>query len=157
MTALGIDDQVALVFQTVLNELSRGLEEEDEEPDEVVDRSYWESKVGTDILDAADRLVGRLRLTDPKLEVNYNKYSIGLAKAGGVDKFASFRLRRQFLRVEARLPQAEDTDALLEHAGLDVMPWKWGRYRIRLTRADLTKHEDVVVDLLERAYRNPDS
>ena len=38
MTAFGINDQVALIFTTVLNELSRGVEDEDDEPQEAVDQ-----------------------------------------------------------------------------------------------------------------------
>jgi hypothetical protein len=151
MAALGIGDQVALVFITVLNELNRGLEEEDDETLEAVDRAYWETRVGKEVLGMADQLLGVLRQWDSTLEMKYNKYSIVLASDGIVDKFVSFRPKRQFLRVEARLPQAEETDTQLEEAGLDLMPYKWGKYRVRLTRADLVKHEGVIAELLKRA------
>lgn len=151
MAALGVGDQVALVFTTVLNELSRGLEEEDDETLEAVDRAYWETRVGKDVLGMADQLLGVLRQWDSTLEMKYNKYSIVLASDGIVDKFVSFRPKRQFIRVEAKLPQAEETDTQLEEAGLDLMPYKWGKYRVRLTRADLVKQEAVIADLLKRA------
>jgi hypothetical protein len=155
MTALGIGDQVALVFNTVLNELSRGLEEEeDDSHQDAVDRGYWEGRVGKDIIGMADQLFNVLRQRDATLEMKYNKYSIVLAKGGVVDKFVSFRPKRQFLRVEARLPQSEETDNRLEEAGLDLMPYKWGKYRIRLTKADLAKQEAVITDLLKLAYDN---
>jgi hypothetical protein len=153
MTAFAIEDQVALVFITVLNELSRGLEEEEEEPQDSVDRAYWEVRVGKDILGMADRLFDILREWDPKLELKYNRYHIGIAKDGAADKFVSFRPKRQFLRVEARVPQSEETDSLLEEAGLDLMPYKYGKYRIRLTKADLAKHEALITELLKRAYQ----
>lgn len=155
MAALGIGDQVALVFNTVLNELSRGLEEEeDDSHQDAVDRGYWEGRVGKDIIGMADQLFNILRQRDPTLEMRYNKYSIVLAKSGVVDKFVSFRPKRQFLRVEARLPQSEETDSRLEEAGLDLMPYKWGKYRVRLTKADLAKQEAVIADLLKLAYEN---
>jgi len=157
MTALGINDQVALVFSTVLNELSRGIEEEDEESQESVDRAYWEGRVGKDILGMADQLLTMLRQWDPALEMKYNKYSISPAKNGVVDKFVSFRPKRQFLRIEARLPQSEETGSHLEEAGLELMPYKWGKYRIRLTKADLAKQEKLIADLLKRAYENRES
>lgn len=157
MSALGINDQVALVFNTVLNELSRGIEEEDEESQDSVDRAYWEARVGKDILGMADQLLAILRQWDAALEVKYNKYSIVLAKSGAVDKFVSFRPKRQFLRFEARLPESDETANQLEEAGLDVMPYKWGKYRIRLTKADLAKQEKLIVDLLKRAYENRES
>ena len=153
MTAFAIEDRVALVFITVLNELSRGLEEDDEEPQDSVDRSYWEARVGKDILGMADRFFDILREWDPKLELKYNRYHIGITKDGAADKFVSFRPKRQFLRVETRVPQSEETDSQLEEAGLDLMPHKYGKYRIRLTKADLAKHEPLITELLKRAYK----
>jgi hypothetical protein len=50
------------------------------------------------------------------------------------------------------LPKSDEVDRRLEEAGLDVMPYtKWGRYRVRVTKADLAKHQDVVAELLKRA------
>lgn len=154
MSALGIGDQITLVFNTVLNELTRGVEEEGDESQELVDRGYWEGRVGKDILGMADQLFGILQQWDATLEMKYNKYSIVLAKSGSVDKFVSFRPKQQFLRVEAALPQSEETDARLEAAGLDLLPYKWGKYRIRLTKADLAKQESTIAGLLKQAYEN---
>lgn len=154
MSALGIGDQITLVFNTVLNELTRGIEEDGDESQELVDRGYWEGRVGKDILSMADQLFGILRQWDATLEMKYNKYSIVLAKSGSVDKFVSFRPKQQFLRVEATLPQSEETDARLEAAGLDLLTYKWGKYRIRLTKADLAKQESTIAELLKQAYEN---
>jgi hypothetical protein len=154
MSALGIGDQVTLVFTTVLNELTRGIEEEGDESQELVDRDYWEGRVGKDILGMADQLFGMLQQWDSTLEMKYNKYSIVLAKSGAVDKFVSFRPKQQFLRVEAALPESEETASQLEAAGLDLMPYKWGKYRIRLTKADLAKQEPIISSLLKQANDN---
>lgn len=155
MTALGInDDQVALVFTTVLNQLSRGLEEEDEEPEEAVNRAYWDGRVGRDILAMADRLLDIVRQWDPQLELQYNKTRIRVAKNEVPDTFVIFRPKRQFLRVEARVQKSEETDSQLEDAGLDLMPYKSGKYRVRLTTADLSQHEALVTELLKKAYDN---
>lgn len=129
MSALGVGDQVALVFTTVLNELTRGVEEEGDEAQELVDRGYWEGRVPKDILGMADQLFQMLLQWDRSLEMKYNKYSIVLASNGTVDKFVSFRPKQQFLRVEATVPQSDETDGKLEEAGLDVMPYKWGHFR----------------------------
>src|SRR5574338_1257099 len=60
MAAVGIEDHVGLLFTTVLNELTRGIEEDDNEPDELVDRGYWEARVGREILAMADQLLAML-------------------------------------------------------------------------------------------------
>jgi hypothetical protein len=153
MNAFAVGDQVALVFNTVLNELSRGVEdEEDDEPEERADRSYWEARVGKEILSVLDRLFEILRQCDPKLELQYLKGRINVTKDGEPARFVVFRPKRQFLRLEARLPQSEETDRQLEAAGLDLMPYKWNKYRVRLTKADAAKHEALVTDLMRHAY-----
>ncbi|HEX9750208.1 MAG TPA: hypothetical protein VGB22_02800 [candidate division Zixibacteria bacterium] len=154
--ALRLDDQVALVFTTVLEELSRGFIDEDDGAQEPADRGYWESRASRNTLEMTDQLLAVLRQWDPKLELKYNKYYIGLAKNGTPDNFVVFRPKREFLQVEARLPRSEGTDRQLEDTGLDLMPYnkKWGKYRIRLTRLDLEKHHELVAEILKRAHDN---
>jgi hypothetical protein len=156
MNAVRIGDQIALIFNTVLGELSRGPVDEDEEILESADRSYWEARASKEMLGMTDQLLHVLQQWDPKLELKYNKFYIGLTKDGTPDNFVSFRPKRAFLRVEARVPQAEQTDTQLEEAGIDLMPYdkKWGKYRLRLTKSDLAKHESLVTDLLRRAHEN---
>lgn len=153
MNAFAVGDQVALVFNTVLNELSRGVEDEDdEEPEERADRSYWEARVGKDILSVLDRLFEILRQWDPKFELQYLKGRINVTKDGEPARFVVFRPKRQFLRLETRLPQSEETDRQLEAAGLDLMPYKWNKYRVRVTKTDAAKHEPLLTELMRRAF-----
>lgn len=44
----------------------------------------------------------------------------------------------------------------LEDAGLDVLDYDkdWGRYRIRLTKADLKKHTDLLTEILQQTQIN---
>jgi hypothetical protein len=155
MNAFAVGDQVALLFNTVLNELSRGVEDEDdEEPEERADRSYWEARVGKEILSVLDRLFEILRQWDPKIELQYLKGRINLTKDSEPARFVVFRPRRQFLRLETRLPQSEETDRQLQAAGLDLMPYKWNKYRVRLTKADAAKHEALITELMRRAYES---
>jgi hypothetical protein len=151
MTAFAIQDNVALVFTTVLNELTRGLEDDDDEAQEPVDRAYWENRVGREIVEMADGLLATMRQWDRTFELKYNKSGIALARNGLSEKFVRFRPKRQFLRVEARVPQSQEIDAQLEEAGLDVMPYKYGKYRIRLTNKDLATSEPLVRELLKQA------
>jgi hypothetical protein len=59
------------------------------------------------------------------------------------------------LRVEPRLQKTEEIETAVEAAGLDVMDYdnRWGRYRIRLQKGDVTKHADVLRRLLEMSYK----
>lgn len=159
LAAYQFEDKVFLAFTKVVDELPRGPVDEDEEAREPVDRAVWEGKVGREILSMADRLVDELRKLDPRIELKYNKFYIGLAKDGLPDNFVDFRPKRNFIRLELRLTKTAELDGQLEEAGVDVMPYdtKWGKYRIRLTEGDLAKHRELISDLLRRAHENRSS
>lgn len=157
LAAYQINGQVGLVFTTVLNELSRGIDEDDvETTDPPVDEGYWEKKVGRDILGMAKQVLGDARQLDPRLELKFNKSRIRIYKDGIRQDFAQFRPTRSTLRLEVELPKSESTDQELEEAGIEVMPHKWGRYRIRLTKSDLESHGVLVRELLRRAWEGRD-
>src|SRR4051812_20131012 len=94
MQALKVNDDVALIFTTVIDELTRGLVEEDEEVQEVTDRGYWESRGTKATLAMVDQLLNIIHEFDPMLEPKYNKFYIGLAKNGQPKNFIVFRPRK---------------------------------------------------------------
>lgn len=154
MSALRHENQVALIFTKVLDEISRGLVEEDEEVQEAADRPYWEIRGSKESVAIADRILDMVKQFDPTLDLKYNKFYIGLAKSGTPHNFVIFRPKKSHLRFEPRLDPSEEIEKTLESSGLDVMDYdkRWGRYRIRVTAADLTKHKDLLTDLLKRAF-----
>ena len=91
---------------------------------------------------------------DPTLDLKYNKFYIGLAKNGTPNNFVIFRPKKSHLRLEPRLEPSPEIEKILENSGLDVMDYdkRWGRYRIRVTATELTKHKDLLTDLLKRAF-----
>lgn len=154
MQALQVGDQVSLVFTKVLDEVRLGLVDEDEEVQETADRPYWEKRGTKTTLEMADSLFEMVHGLDPALSLKYNKFYIGLAKDGQPNNFVIFRPKKDWIGLEPRLERSEETQKRLDEAGLDVMDYdsKWGRYRIRLTKADLTKHSDLVRSLLQKSY-----
>ncbi len=155
MNALKLSDQVALVFTTVMDQLTLGLPEEDEEERAVTDRNYWETIRGTKATVAmADELLAMIKSFDPGLELKYNKFYIGLAKDSSPYNFAIFRARKNSLNVDVRIQQSADIDKQLEQAGIDVMGYdkRWGNYRLRLAKDDIAKHSELLRGLLKRAY-----
>jgi hypothetical protein len=155
MRALKVGDQVGLVFTTVLDHLGLGLVDEDEEVHEWTDRSYWVERGTQGTVALADHLLELARKFDPQLELKYNKFYIGLAKAGAPQNFVIFRPKKNFLRLEPRLTRSDTTQAELEAAGLDVMDYdqRWGRYRIRLTADGLKQHSAVLEKVIGDAWR----
>ena len=83
MQALTVGSHVTLVFTTVVDELSRGLVDEDEDAAAApTDRSYWEKRATKATVALADELITTLKEFDPSLELKYNKFYIGLSRDG---------------------------------------------------------------------------
>lgn len=154
LEALRLDDKVQLVFAKVVDELQRGLVDEDEDVAEVTDRAYWERRGSKQTLAMADEMLGWLRELDAGLELKYNKFYIGLAKDGHPDNFVIFRPRKNALLVEMRLERSEEVDAQLETAGIEVLEYsaRYGQVRMHVTKPDLTKNKELLVGLMRRAH-----
>ena len=142
-----------LNFTTVLNEVSLGLVEEDEIK-EVTDRNYWEKRGTSKTVALADELVAMINEFTSGYELKYNKFYIGLAKDGQPDNFVIFRPKKSNTTMEIRLEQTTETDKMIEDADLDLMEYdnKWNRYRIRISKQDLTKNKELIVSLLKMSY-----
>jgi len=155
MRALKVDDRVGLVFIKVVDQMSFGLEEEDEAGAEPTDRAYWESRGSRKTVAMVDEMLALARVHDPALELKYNKFYIGLAKGGQPCNFMIFRPKKGFLWLEPRLANTPQTQGLLEATGLEVMEdydRRWGRYRIRLQPGDISKYHDALSQVVAIAY-----
>jgi hypothetical protein len=154
MNALKLGNQLGLVFTTVMDQLSLGLVDEEEDVQEVTDRHYWENRGTKKTVAMADQLLEIARQFDPSLELKYNKFYIGLAKQGQPSNFVIFRPKKGFVRFEPRIKNSSDTQERLESAGLDVMDYdtRWGRYRIRLQPGDIEKNEEILREVVKEAF-----
>jgi hypothetical protein len=155
LSAVPLGDSVSLVCATVLDEMRRGLVDDDEEVQAATDRSYWEARANKQTLAMVDEMLSVVRTLDSELELKYNKFYIGLAKDGRPNNFVSFYPKKDFMRLELRLDRSEETQAQLDESGLDIMDYdsRWGRYRIRLPKGDLAKHKDFLTALVTTAFR----
>lgn len=154
MRAFSYGDKISLIFTTVLDQMRLGMVDDDEEVQEVTDRTYWENRGSKSTLAMVDELLEIIKTFDPSLELKYNKFYIGLAKEGKPSNFVIFRPKKNFVRIEPRLVQSEQTQERLETEGLDVMDYedRWGRYRIRLSKGDIKKHSGFLSELLTEAH-----
>lgn len=154
MSVLKTGDNVGLIFTTVLDQVSLGLVDEDEEVQETTDRSYWEKRGSKKTVAMADEILELIRKLDSTLELKYNKFYIGLARNGQPDNFVIFRPKKNWVSMEPRLKRSDATQERLESAGCDVMDYdeRWGRYRLRLSPGDIVKHADLLTSLLNESY-----
>ena len=152
------DNEVSLLFTTVLDEVNLGLVDEDEEIKEVTDRNYWETIRGTkQTVALADQILTIIKEFSPHLDFKYNKYYIGLANNGQTNNFVIFEAKKSSLLVEIRLKQSAEIQEKLDEAKLDTMEYDRtsGRYRIRVDKNDITKHRDLLKQLMQQAYGLP--
>lgn len=154
MNALQVDNKVGLVFTTVLDQMTLGMIEEDEEAQEPTDRTYWEVRGSKKTLEMADKLLKIAHEFDESLELKFNKFYVGLAKNGIPNNFIVFRPKKGFIRFEPRMKKSQEIEDQLEQAGLDVMEYdsKRGRYRIRLQPGEIEKHKELLTDLIKASY-----
>lgn len=156
MNALQLPDGIALVFTKVLDELSLGLVDEDEEVSEVTDRDYWIKRGSAETVKMADEMLELIKEFDPGFEFKYNKFYIGLAKDKQPDNFTILKPRKKDLNLEIRLTQSDDIQKLIEEAELDDMGYdtKWGRYRIRVSRQEVKQKKEVLSELMRKSYES---
>lgn len=156
MNAYKFEDKIGLVFTTILDELTLGLVDEDEETKEITDRKYWVSVRGTEhTVSMADKLLDIINSFSGGFELKYNKFYIGLAKDGKSNIFAIFRPQRNALVLEIRLPFSEDIQKIISDNDLDDMGYdkKWKRFRLRINGDCLKDKVDVITKLLEMSYK----
>ena len=149
-------DELALIFTTVLDEVTLGLVDEDEEIKEVTDRNYWLKRGTEATVKMADELLGFISEFAEGIELKYNKFYIGLAKDGQPFNFVVFRARKTSINVDIKLPYSEEIQNEIEKNKLDDMGYdkKWSTYRLRLTKEDLKEKKAFILGLLQKSYEN---
>jgi hypothetical protein len=157
MQALKVGEHLTLIFTKVMDELSRGLVDEDEDAEAApTDRAYWEKKGAKVTVQLADELLEIAREIDPSLDLKYNKFYIGLSKDGQPFNFAQFRPRKNSITLEIHLPRSEDIDAKIEESGLEALEYatRWERYRLSLHKEDISKHKALLKELMQAAHQS---
>lgn len=155
MQVLSVGDYTTVVFTKVLDELTRGFVDEDEDALAApTDRAYWEQRASTTTVKLADRILKLVHSFDPDLNLKYNKFYIGIEKNGQPFNFVTFRPKKNHVIFEIKLPQTDEIDATIDDAGLDTLEYnkRYGLYRIRLAKDDIEKKEDVLSNLSKQAY-----
>jgi predicted transport protein len=161
LQAFQVGEHVTLVFTKVLDELQRGLVDEDEDAISApTDRAYWENEKGTKkTIALMDRLFELVKEGDPEVELKYNKFYVGLVKDGRADNYVQFRPQKTSVKLEVRLPRSDEIDTMLEEAEIETLEYasRWARYRIRVTDKDLRSQGDLIRKLIVEARENSQS
>ena len=154
MQALTVGEHITLVFTTVVDELTRGLVDDDEDM-EVADRKWWEKKATPATMVLVDELLQIAEKLDFSLKLKYNKGRIRLSRDGHPVSFVKFRPRKSgWVTVDLKLPETDDLNGIIENAGIDTGSYdkKWGRYLLRLNKSDVEGKAEIIRELMNLAY-----
>lgn len=157
MQAIKVGDSMTVVFTKVVDELTRGLVDEDEDGEVApTDRAYWEKRGSKKTVELADELLTIAQEIDPTLALKYNKFYIGASKDGRVFNFMAIRPRKSVTNIDIKLARDSSLDERIEQSGFETLPYDqgWGAYRLILREEDIKKNRILLKELLSFAYQN---
>lgn len=160
MQALKVGEATTLVFTTVVDELVRGLVDEDEDAAAApTDRAYWERRANKSTVTMADELLAIVKGFDSSLDLKYNKFYIGLSKDGQAYNFVTFKPKKSHFNLEIKLPATDDIQSMIDDSGIETLEYnkRYNLYRLRLTKDQLKKQTGVLRDLIGLAYERRSS
>ena len=155
MQALRIGEHVTVVFTTVVDELTRGVVDEDEEAEAApADRTYWDKRATKATVALTDEVFQMVKQVDPALELKYNKFYIGLSRNGQPFNFVQFQPRKSQLNLYLKLPETDDLDSKIEGAGIEKQGYdkRSGRYRLLLAKGELASKAGALQELIKLAH-----
>ncbi len=150
MKAFRLENSITLVFTKVMDAVQLGLEE-DEESQIVTDRNYWESRALKKYIQMMDRVASWLKEIDGSIELQYNKFTVGLARDGIVNNFVSMKPKKTLFNLLIRIPRSEEIDRELEDNGL-VFDYDSSNYRITFSKEDIQKYQELITKHMRKAY-----
>ena len=154
-SAIETGEGVGLHFTKVLDTVSRGFIDEDEEVAEPTDRGYWERRANKQTVGMCDAVLNDCMTFLPKdSQPSYNKHYIGFWVEGRACNFAVLRPQKSVVRMDIKLPKTDENSRLIEAAELDCLDYdnRWSNYRIRIAANDLSSKKESIIQLLKMAY-----
>ena len=153
MEAVQVGEYLALIFVRVLDATIRG---DEDGPTPPADRKYWESRATKKTVSMVDRVLDIIRCHDESINLNYNKFYIGLSKNSRPCNFVRFTPRKASLIVELRLDRGETVDDLIDTWGVSTLEYKSNRYRVKLKESDLESDlkdpKSTLKELVSKAF-----
>ncbi len=154
MQAVQVGENMTVVFTKVMDELERGLVDDDDEAAQAAptDRAYWEKRA-TKTVALADQMLDIMREIDSSLSLKYNKQYIGIEKDGRPYNFVWFKPLKDKITVRIKLPRTDELDEKIENAGFTTLKYKGRRYRLQLKEDDIHSSAEILKELLRLAYK----
>ncbi len=150
LNALKVGDQIVLDFVRVLDRVA--LRQDDEgEGNKPVGRDYWNTRATPETVKLADTFLDLINQTaDPKLQLKFNRYYIGLHDGLRARNFIDFKPKKKWLELRVDISDGAKWVGRFEEAGIEA-----GIYDERLWVAVEQKHcnpcHKLLAELVEKA------
>jgi len=156
MNALVVDGKLILNFTKVLDIYEPEQDDEDAEPSEIADRSYWEKKSSVDSVKFLDEVLKAFQDLGFSPKIKYRRDMVSMV--GSKNNFGGFDLRKRPDGLVIRLwPRTSDILAVrakLEEAGLMPAARKDGSLALRLTPQVLQSHGKAIAEASQVADKS---
>lgn len=156
MTAIeNPDGSIGLLFTKVLD-LAPSAQLEEDEPTEQTDRSYWEKQSSKKVLQNIDHVLGLIQRFEPKAQLSYNKFYLGIWVNGRANNFVVFRPRKNYFILDVKLDRNDDNDELIHKTGCEEIQYmmRLQKYRFYVDEKFSSEVENAFVDVLKTAYED---
>ena len=152
VTAIKTEEGVGLQFTKVLDTVTLGMVDEDEEVSEVTDRDYWLKRATPKTVGMVDKIFDLSKDFIDDIELNYTKHYIGFKVNNRANNFSLSRPQKGGVKLSNRLPKSEETSERISSAELDILNYWRGMYQIRLTEKELRDNKEVISQLMKEAF-----
>lgn len=154
VTAIETSDGIGLQFTKILDTVTLGYIDDDEETSEPTDRAYWVNQGAEKTVLLADNILDIAKTFAPSATFSYTKFYMGFRVNDRACNFAVCKPKKRVLRLVIQLPQTEETDQLISEAELDFLEYnkRGGKYRLTLSDKDISEKSETLRNLLNQAY-----
>ena len=152
VTAIKTEEGVGLQFTKVLDTVTLGMVDEDEDVSEVTDRDYWLKRATPKTVGMVDKIFDLSKDFIDDVELNYTKHYIGFKVNNRANNFSLSRPQKGGVKLSIRLPKSEETSERISSAELDILNYWRGMYQIRLTEKELRDNKEVISQLMKEAF-----
>jgi predicted transport protein len=156
MTAFKLGGEVGLIFTKLLDLSSHGRAEKVLANFPTVDRSYWDQKSPSPVMQSMDRLFERASQLGPDIQLKFNKNYIGTSISGATSNFITFSPQKKALRLSVHIDESPEITGQLESKNIEYeyIHGQYPRYRLRLVPSEVTEHLDFLRELISNAYQH---
>lgn len=151
LNALKVEDKVVLNFVRVMDRFELRRDDQNEIQLTQTDRNYWNDRANTKTVKIADKVLEVInQKANPKQQLNFNKYYIGLSDGIKSRNFIHFKPKKQFTHILFEVEQKDEWVQKLEEADMTVeVNDKW--LKVTLTPGQIDKSMEVLQPLIFQA------